>query len=131
MDRTFRTLTFSRWMRKSELTDDDLCRAVAEMQHGLIDAHLGGQVVKKRVAPAGRGKSGATRTIIATNFGSRWYFVFGFDKNQRANISKSELRFLQELAKDLLGLDDAGITAALAHRQIVEICHDHKDTQAP
>lgn len=131
MDRTFRTLAFSRWMRKSGLTDEDLCGAVTEMRRGLIDAHLGGQVIKKRIAPTGRGKSGASRTIIATNLKNRWYFMFGFDKNQRANISKNELQILQEVAKDLLALDDTGISAALAHRQIVEICHDHKDNQTP
>ena len=49
MRRVFRTRTFTRWMRKAGLTDDALCEAVSEMAQGLIDADLGGHVVKKRM----------------------------------------------------------------------------------
>ncbi|MBI4937422.1 MAG: type II toxin-antitoxin system RelE/ParE family toxin [Nitrosomonadales bacterium] len=79
MKRVFKTRSFSRWMRKSELTDLLLCSAVKEMEHGLVDAHLGGGVVKKRIAIPGRGKSGGARTIVATNHKNRWFFVFGFE----------------------------------------------------
>lgn len=54
MKRVFKTLHFGRWMRKTELTDSALCTAVHEMAQGLIDADLGGGVVKKRVVLAGR-----------------------------------------------------------------------------
>ena len=77
----FKTRHFCRWMRKTELTDKELCTAVAEMVQGLIDADLGGGVVKKRVGLAGRGKRGGARTLVATNKGSRWFFVFGFEKS--------------------------------------------------
>jgi hypothetical protein len=43
--------------------------------------------VKKRVGLAGRGKRGGVRTLVATNKGKRWFFVFGFEKNERANVS--------------------------------------------
>ena len=131
MSRTFKTATFTRWLKKSSLTDADLCRSVSEMRRGLIDAHIGGHVVKKRIAPAGRGKSGASRTLIATNLGNRWHFLFGFDKNERANIDQTELQALQEVAKDLLRLDDTAIASALATNAIVEICHDDKDDKTP
>lgn len=48
-------------MRKAELTDDALCDAVSEMAQGLVDADLGGHVVKKRVALPGQGKRGGAR----------------------------------------------------------------------
>ena len=102
MKRIFKTRYFSRWMRKTELTDSVLCGAVEEMSQGLIDADLGGDVVKKRVGLAGRGKRGGARTLIATNKGSRWFFVFGFEKNDRANITADELGALQDIAHDLL-----------------------------
>ena len=69
--RVFKTRFFSRWMRKTELTDSALCRAVAEMAQGLIDADLGGGVVKKRIGLAGRGKRGGARTLVATNRGEQ------------------------------------------------------------
>ena len=87
MSRVFKTRSFDRWMRKTALTDEALCAAVREMIQGLIDGDLGGGVVKKRVGLAGRGKRGGARTLVATNRGNRWFFVFGFEKNERANIS--------------------------------------------
>ena len=69
--RVFKTRFFSRWMRKTELTDSALCHAVAEMGQGLIDADLGGGVVKKRIGLAGRGKRGGARTLVATNPGEQ------------------------------------------------------------
>jgi hypothetical protein len=47
--RVFKTRHFSRWMRKTDLTQEALCLAISEMENGLIDAELGGGVVKKRV----------------------------------------------------------------------------------
>jgi hypothetical protein len=89
-------------MRKTELTDSSLCAAVLEMAQGLIDADLGGGVVKKRVGLAGRGKRGGARTLVATNKGNRWFFLFGFEKNDRAHVSAEEKEALQSMAQDLL-----------------------------
>jgi hypothetical protein len=127
--RIFRTRTFTRWMRKSGVKDADLSDAVDEMMAGLIDADLGGHVVKKRVSLPGRGKSGGARTLVATNKEDRWYFVFGFAKNERANIDQNELRALQELASDLLGQNDRAIATSLAAGEILEISHDQKNSQ--
>ena len=124
MTRIFKTRHFARWMRKTELTDLALCEAVAEMAQGLLDADLGGGVVKKRVALPGRGKSGGARTLVATNKGSRWFFVFGFEKNDRANISDSELEALQDLAKDLLARTVQQLDLAVQEHALEEICHD-------
>ena len=110
-------------MRKAGLADVDLCLAVAEMAHGLIDADLGGHLVKKRVALPGRGKRGGARTIVATRLADRWFFLYGFGKNERANIDKEELKFLQETAKELLAFDDRQLAIALSAGEIVEICH--------
>lgn len=124
MTRIFKTRHFARWMRKTELTDVTLCAAVAEMAQGLLDADLGGGVVKKRVALPGRGKSGGARTLVATNKGSRWFFVFGFEKNDRANISDQELEALQDLAQDLLARTGAQLDLAVQTSALEEICHD-------
>lgn len=102
--RIFKTRHFSRWMRKTGLSDRALRKAVEEMWQGLIDADLGGGVLKKRVPLPGRGKSGGARTLVATNKADRWFFVFGFEKNERANISPEELSALQAIAADLLKL---------------------------
>jgi len=64
----YKTRHFTRWARKAGLKDSFLKTAVLEIQSGLLEADLGGGIVKKRIALPGRGKSGGTRTLLATNF---------------------------------------------------------------
>lgn len=127
LSRVFKTRYFHRWMRKTELTDQALCLAVTEMGNGLIDADLGGGVVKKRVPLPGRGKSGSTRTLVATNKGHRWFFVYGFEKNDRANVNARELEALQALADDLLKLDVKALDGQIEQDALLEICHEVKN----
>ena len=121
MTRVFKTRYFQRWMRKTELTDAALRKAVEEMAAGLIDADLGGCVVKKRVGLAGRGKRGGARTLVATNKGNRWFFVFGFEKNERASITAEELEGLQAIAADLLACTGQQLDEAVADGTLQEI----------
>ncbi|HUW97392.1 MAG TPA: type II toxin-antitoxin system RelE/ParE family toxin [Acidiferrobacter sp.] len=126
MNRVFKTRHFSRWARKVGLFDRALCQAVEEMIRGLIDADLGGSVVKKRIGLAGRGKRGGVRTLIATNKGNRWFFVFGFEKNERANIDWEELGALQDIAADLLARTAPQLSEAVDDGSFQEICHDNQ-----
>ena len=126
MKRVFKTRYFNRWMRKTELTDTALCAAVTEMEQGLIDADLGGGVLKKRVGLSGRGKRSGARTLVATNKSGRWFFVFGFEKNDRSNISDDELEALKEIAAQLLDRTDKQLNEAIDDETLTEICHDHQ-----
>ncbi len=123
MDRLFKTKTFNRWS-STEVTDQALCKAVTEMKHGLVDATLGGNVFKKRVAISGRGKRGGARTLIATRMQDRWFFVFGFNKNERDNISGDELKYLQQLARDLLSLNDQQLEIAVNTGELLEVNYE-------
>ena len=124
--RAFVTSTFSRWLRKSPLSERALCDAIKEMVAGLMDADLGGHLFKKRVAAPGRGKRGSTRVLIGTNLGDRWFFLFGFGKNERDNISDRELLALQKLAGRLLKLDIAALDRQIEEGTLTEICHEEK-----
>jgi len=96
------------------------------MEQGLIDANLGGGVVKKRLALPGRGKRGGARTLVATNKGNRWFFLFGFDKNAPANITAEELKGLREITRQLLGTTSEQLDEAVRDGSLQEICHDRK-----
>jgi len=124
MKRILKTRTFNRWLRKTLLTDSALLKAIDEMEQGLVDADLGGDVYKKRVALPGRGKKGSTRTLIATNRESRWIFMFGFEKNDRENITQAELAYLQKAAQVFLGYSDAELLLAIAREDFLEVHHD-------
>lgn len=90
MQMIYKTRHFNRWARKADLPDKALFRAVIEIRQGLVDADLGGGIIKKRIALPGHGKRGSTRTLLATNRNYRWVFVYGFEKNERANISNQQ-----------------------------------------
>ena len=119
--RTFKSKPFARWARKEGLNDAGLLDAVDEMEEGNIDANLGGRVYKKRVALAGHGKRGGVRTLIAYQNGEKAFFMFGFAKNERSNISKDELKALKLMAKDLLGKSDARLKKALKTKELIEV----------
>ena len=124
MKRILKTRTFNRWLRKTLLTDAALLKAIDEMEQGLVDADLGGNIYKKRVALPGRGKSGSTRTLIATNRQNRWFFMFGFEKNDKENITQAELAYLQEVAQIFLGYSSDELQLAIAKGEFLEVYYD-------
>ena len=117
----YKTRTFARWMKRERLADLDLHDALAEMQNGLVDARLGGGLVKKRIARAGQGKSGGYRVLVASHFGERWVFMYGFAKNERDNIDDDELKLMERVAATILGLNDGEVHKALAAGELQEI----------
>lgn len=124
-----KTRHFHRWVRKAGLTDKALSDAVIEMVNGLIDADLGGGIVKKRVALPGHGKRGSTRTLLATNRDDRWIFVFGFEKNERGNISDRELEALKLLAGDLLSLSAEQVAEAVDSGHLLEVSDETRQNR--
>ena len=125
MRRVYKLRHFARWMRKTELTDALLCAAVREMAQGLIDADLGGGLVKKRIAVPGRGKRSGFRVLVATNQGERWLFMFGFAKNERANIGPSETEALHLLGRDYLARTECELTQLVAEGALQEIFDEY------
>jgi hypothetical protein len=109
----YKSRIFSKSASKEGLGDAALMTAVNEMERGLIDVELGGHVVKKRVALGGRGKRGGVRVLIAYKAEHNVFFVYGFAKNDRANISDDELRVLKSLARNLLGASEKAIANAM------------------
>lgn len=91
------------------------------MANGLFDADLGGGLFKKRIARPGQGKSGGYRTLVATNRGSRWVFVFGFPKNERSNIDTDEEEALKKLAAHLLSLTGQAMAKAKQAGELIEV----------
>lgn len=94
---------------------------------GLHDAELGGGLFKKRIARGGQGKSGGFRTLVATNRGSRWIFVYGFAKNERANIDRDEEEALKKLAAHLLALTARAMRMAEHAGELIKVNCDAKD----
>ena len=117
----FQTKWFAHWAGKEGLSSQVLCGAVAEISRGLVDANLGGHVVKKRVALGGRGKSGGVRTLLAFKLNDKAFFLYGFAKNQQSNISDKELKALKLLAAKLLAYDNRELAIAITAQELYEI----------
>ena len=67
-----------------------------------------------------------TTLRVATNRGNRWFFVYGFEKNDRANIADDELEALKDIAEQLLARTGRQLDEAVQDGSLQEICHDHK-----
>lgn len=117
----FKTRWFDRWARKEGMATASLCAAVREMQAGLFEADLGGGLLKKRIARPGQGKSGGFRTLVATNKGGRWMFVYGFPKSDRSNIDKDEEEALKKLAAHLMSLTAQALGDAQRAGELIEV----------
>lgn len=116
--------SFARWALREQVSSLALVQAVAEMEAGLVDARLGAGIYKKRIGLPGRGKRGGARVLVAFRAHQRTVFLFGFAKNQRADISPAEKKALIRLARELLGYGAAEIDRALRHGAIIEVSND-------
>ncbi|SRR5581483_2091772 len=123
--RIYKTKWFHRWAAREGLTSRELRVAVAELEQGLCDV-LGGYVYKKRVALPGRGKRGGARTLVAFRRGSSAFFIYGYPKNERANITNRELEALRLLAKELLGYSEPQLMTAIKAGELFEVEDDGK-----
>ena len=119
--RAFKVRWFARFARHEGITDASLWDAIERAQKGLIDADLGGHVIKQRVARRGQGRSGGYRTIIAFRASDRAVFLYGFAKNERDNISADELATLKEIAAAWLKADAVAIELEIDQRNLVEV----------
>jgi hypothetical protein len=125
--RVFKNGWFERFARKEKLTDSALREAVERAESGLIDADLGGGVIKQRVARPRKGKSGGYRVLILFRHGDRAIFAFGFAKSAQANISKADLTLLKEAASEALKWTGAELDRLAATRTLVEIEYERED----
>lgn len=124
MGRIFKDLDFAKAARLAKTSDETLRRAVLEADAGLVDAFLGGELIKKRVARQGAGKRDGFRTILAFQRDDRAFFLHMFAKNDEANLSAEDLSDLKIYARSLMGLTKEGIEIAVRSGALQEIEND-------
>ena len=127
--RTFKTKVFARFADREGMDDAALRDAVRRAGEGLIDADLGGGVIKQRIARKGQGRSGGFRSIVLFRRGELAFFVYGFAKSDRQNLRRDELGAFRLLADEMLKLDEADLQAALANGTIIEVTEDVQAVQ--
>ena len=125
--RVFKTRWFARFARGEQMSNRSLAEAVRRAERGLVDADLGGGVIKQRVARPGQGRSGGYRVLIAYRRDVRAVFLFGFAKSARDNVADDELATARDIARGWLEADAAQLARALAENLIQEVPYDEEE----
>jgi len=126
--RVFKTKWFASFARRERISDRSLAEAVRRAERGLVDADLGGGVVKQRVARPGQGRSGGYRVLVAYRRDVKAVFLYGFAKSERGNIGNDELETARDIAKAWLEADAGRLARALADGLILEVNYDEEET---
>jgi hypothetical protein len=119
--RIFKGDHFCDFAKREKISDKSLKDVVKAAEEGRIEADLGAGVIKQRLARPGGGKSRGCRLIICFKKGARAFFIYGFPKSERANLSALELRYAKLLAKALFNMTEEQLNAELASGKFVEI----------
>ena len=125
--RVYKLKAFARFQRRERIVDKALSGAVRSANDGLVDAELGGGLIKQRIARPGQGRSGGYRVVIAFRSGDRAVFLFGFAKSEQANLDDDELAYWKQVGRMYLRLDDDEVDAAIASNALVEVNYDDQD----
>jgi hypothetical protein len=127
--RIFKTKWLARFARHERVTDANLREAIARAERGLIDADLGGGLIKQRVARQGQGRSGGYRMVVAYRTKGRAVFLYAFAKNERENIDQDELVELRKVGLNWLNASAQKIAIAIEEGVLQEVDLDEqKDT---
>lgn len=121
MTRIFLTKNFAKWADRVGLADEKIDQAVTEIENGLVDARLGGDLFKKRIGVNNQGKRGSLRTLIGFKHGSYAFFLYGFPKNEKGKITKQEREALREMARVFSGFSAENLRKAVAAGALREI----------
>lgn len=122
--RIFKSRWFEKFARREGITDAVLVAVIARANSGLIDADLGGGLIKLRVARDGEGKSGGFRTIIFFRREERAVFAYGFAKSSREDLDAAELRVFKQAARIVLALTPTQLDIEVREQRLFEVGSD-------
>ena len=125
--RVYKNRWFAKYASREGISDAVLMAAVDQADSGLVDADLGGGLIKQRVARGGEGKSGGYRTLVFFRREERAVFAFGFAKSGKANLNAIELRTYKQAARIVLALTQAQVDTEVREGRLVEVKHDAQD----
>lgn len=126
-NRIYKNRWFAKFAGREGISDATLVAAIDLANRGLIDADLGGGLIKQRVAREGGGKSGGYRTLVFFRHEELAMFAFGFAKSDKANLNAAELRVYKQAAKIVLELTQAQIDTEVREERLFEVNDDAQD----
>jgi hypothetical protein len=124
--RLFKTKWFMRYANRERIGDRSLSDAIERAERGLVDADLGGGIIKQGVARTGQGRSGGFRLLIGYRSGNLAVFLYGFAKNERDNIGPDELESLREIGAAWIEARKEQLEYAIKERILREVRYEGK-----
>jgi hypothetical protein len=127
--RVFMTRWFARYARREGLGTKGLTEAVERAERGLIDADLGGGLIKQRIARPGGGRSAGYRTVIAYRTRHRAVYIYGLAKSDRENFAENELKVAREIASVWLPAGEEQIMHGVREGSLVEVLYVEEEAE--
>jgi len=109
--KAYTTKSFDREAKRDGISDEDCSEAIHKAENGLIDADLGGGLIKQRISRGNRSAAKGSRAIVFYKRGNLAVFLHIFAKSKKANLSKSELAQYHNAARALEKLTQAQLLA--------------------
>jgi hypothetical protein len=106
------TRSFDREAKREGISDEDCQQAIRKAEMGLIDAELGGGLIKQRIPKGNQGASRGSRAIVFYRRGSLAVFLHIFPKSRKANLSIVETELYRQAARELEKLTEIQLLAA-------------------
>lgn len=123
--RVFKNKWFDKFCKKQKITNAKLIELINNIENGLVDVDYGGSLIKQRLARNNQGSSGGYRSIILYKLNDKAFFVYGFAKNDRDNITKDEESSFKDLAKEMLNLDEQTLNKLVLNKILIEVKYDY------
>lgn len=119
--KVYKNAYFERFAKKNKIADTDLIKAVERVEKGLIDADLGSFLIKQRIPRKVQSRARGYRTIISCIQDQQCYFVYGYAKSEKDNLTKVEEREFKKLAQFFSTLSDAHLQELIKKKNLIEV----------
>lgn len=114
--RAYLTRSFHRDAKRDGVSDEDCQDAIRRAERGLVDANLGGGLIKQRIPRGNQGAARGSRAVVFYKRGEVAVFLHIFPKSRKANLSKSELAMYLKAAQDFERLSEKEFLAVCTER---------------
>ncbi len=103
--------SFQREAKSEGVSDEDCQEAIQRAESGLIDADLGGGLIKQRIPRGNQGAARGSRAVVFYKRGKVAVFLHIFPKSRKANLTKSELAMYLRAAQEFEKLRQTDFSA--------------------
>lgn len=119
--RIFLVRGFVQFIWKSRIPEAGLLDLTHRANLGIVDADLGGGLIKLWIARPGSGRSGGYRTILAYRYKDRAFFLYGYAKNTQSDVGPDDLALFRELGAFYINASEEQIERLVEMGDIAEL----------